>query len=93
MSRPTNTSSFADPEAHRADRVAHAELGDHPACDLGRAVDVVVGAGGRITELELFRGATAEEHRHLVLEFAPRTQQAVLGRQDERVPERATHAG
>ena len=59
-------------EAHRAERVAHAELGDHLAGDGGGAVDVVLGAGGGIGEDQLLGGAAAEQHRELVDELAAR---------------------
>ena len=77
-------------EADRPEQVAHAELRDHATRDLGRAVDVVVRARRRIVEHQFFGSAATQEHGHLVLELATRAQEAILGGQHQRVPERAT---
>ena len=53
-------------EAHRAERVAHAELGDHLTGDRRGAVDVVLRAGRRVGEDQLLGGPAAEQHRQLV---------------------------
>ena len=76
-------------EAHRAERVAHAVLGDHLPGDRGGAVDVVLRAGGGVGEDQLLGGAPAEQHRELVDQLAARHEELVLGGQRERVPERA----
>ena len=55
-------------EGQRAELLAHAPLADHLAGELGRALDVVAGAGGHVTEDELLGDAAAEEDREVVLE-------------------------
>ena len=52
-------------EAHRAEPLAHAELGDHLPGDRRGAVDVVSRAGGGVGEDELLGGPAAEQHRQL----------------------------
>ena len=74
------------------ERVAHPELGDHRAGDVGRALQVVLRAGGDLAERDLFGGAPAEQHRELVQQIAPRHQVAILERQLHRVAERAEAA-
>ena len=49
----------------RAERVAHAELGDHRARDVGGAQQVVLRAGRDLAERDLFGGAAAEQHGEL----------------------------
>ena len=81
------------PEAHRAERVAHPELGDHLPGDRGGAVDVVLRAGGGVGEDQLLRGAPTEQHRQLVDELAARHEELVLGGERERVARARGRAG
>ena len=72
----------------RADRVAHAVLGDHLARDLGGALDVVGRPGGDVARHDLLRDPTTHEHRELVAHLLARHQELVLLGQRERVAER-----
>jgi hypothetical protein len=78
----------------RADGFAHAELGDHRARHLGRALDVVEGAGGDVAAELLLGGAAAEGQRELADQAALLHVVALLVRQDpshaERAPARHT---
>jgi len=47
-------------ERQRAELVAHAELGDHPAGQVGRLLDVVAGTGRGVAEDQAFRGVADE---------------------------------
>ena len=53
-----------------AERVAHAELGDHRARDVGGALQVVLRAGRDLAERDLLGGAAAEQHRELAEQIA-----------------------
>ena len=75
------------PEGQRAELVAHPELGDHAAREVGRLLDVVAGAGGRVAEHEALRDVAAEQAGDLVLELGLALQVAVLGGQGHRVAE------
>ena len=81
------------PEPHRAERLAHPELGDHLAGDRRGAVDVVLRAGGRVGEDQLLGGAPAEQHRELVDQLAAPHEELVLGGQRERVARAHDRAG
>ncbi len=76
-------------ESERAELVAHAELGDHLTGDGRRPVDVVLGAGRRVLEDELFGAAAAEQHRQLVDQLVAGDEELVFGREGEGVAERA----
>ena len=75
-----------------AERVAHAELGDHRARDVGGALQVVLRAGRDLAERDLLGRAAAEQHRELAEQIAARHQVAILERQLHRVAERAEAA-
>ena len=66
------------PERERAELVAHPELGDHPAGQVGRLLDVVAGAGRRVAEDQPLGGVAAEEPGDLVLELGLALEVAVL---------------
>ena len=76
------------PEGERPELVAHAELGDHAPGEVGRLLDVVAGAGGRVAEDQALRDVAAEQARDLVLELGLALEVAVLGGQGHRVAER-----
>src|SRR4029078_11060615 len=57
------------PEGQRAEAIAHAELGDHPPCEVARLLDVVAGAGRGVPEDQALRDVAAEQARDLVLEL------------------------
>ena len=71
-----------------AERLVHAVARDHVARDVGRASQVVGGAGREDAEHQLLRSAAAQQHRDLVLQFLARHQVAVLGGALHRVAER-----
>ena len=75
------------PEGQRAELVAHAELGDHPAGEVGRLLDVVAGTGRGVAEDEPLGHVAAEQSGDLVLELGLALEVAVLGRQRHRVAE------
>ena len=75
------------PEGQRAEPVAHAELGDHPASQVGRLLDVVRGARRRVAEDHPLGDVAAEQAGDLVLELGLRLEVAVLGREGHRVAE------
>ena len=62
----------------RAQIVAHAEAGDHLAGDLGRALEVVRGAGCDVLAEELLRGAPAEKDGDLVEHAVAGLEEVVL---------------
>ncbi len=74
-------------EGERPELVAHAELGDHAAGQVGRLLDVVGGAGGGVAEDEPLGGVAAEQAGDLVLELALALQVAVLRGQGHGVAE------
>ena len=74
-------------EGQRAELVAHAELGDHPAGQVGRLLDVVAGAGRRVAEDQPLGDVAAEQPGDLVLELGLGLEVAVLVRQGHRVAE------
>ena len=74
-------------ERQRAELVAHAELGDHPAGQVGRLLDVVAGTGRGVAEDQPLGDVAAEEPGDLVLELGLALEVAVLGRQGHRVAE------
>ena len=76
----------------RAQRVAHAELGDHRARDVGGALQVVLRAGRNLAERDLFGRASAQQHGELTEQIAARHQIPILERQLHRVAERAEAA-
>ena len=76
----------------RAERVAHAELGDHRPRDVGGALEVVLRAGRDFAERDLLGGPAAEQHRELAQQVGPRHQVAILERQLHRVAQRAEAA-
>ena len=53
-------------EVQRAELVAHAPLGDHRPGELGRALDVVAGAGRLLAEHDLLGDPAAHQDRDLV---------------------------
>ena len=57
------------PERERAELVAHPELGDHPAGQVGRLLDVVAGARRRVAEDQPLGDVAAEQAGDLVLEL------------------------
>src|SRR5918997_3618206 len=75
---------------YRAEPGAHAVLGDHGPRHGGRLLDVVAGAGGGLVEDELLGRPATEGVREGVDHLRPGLGVLVLGRQHERVPERAT---
>ena len=75
-----------------ADRLAHPELGDHRARDVGRALQVVLRAGRDLAERDLLGRAAAEQHGELAEQVGARHQVAVLERELHRVAERAEAA-
>src|SRR5262245_1651794 len=75
-------------EGERTHRVAHAPLADHPAGELGRALEVVAGAGGEAVHRDLFGDAAAEENRNLIAQIVPRVVVLLVGRQLLREAER-----
>ena len=66
------------PEGQRAELVAHAELGDHAAREVGRLLDVVAGAGRGVAEDQPLGDVAAEQARDLVLELGLGLEVAVL---------------
>ena len=80
-------------ERARTDRVAHAVLGDHLARDLGRALDVVAGAGGDVAGDDLLGDAAAHQHRELVAQLLAGHQELVLLGQRQRVARARGRAG
>jgi hypothetical protein len=77
---------------HRAERLAHAVLGDHRPRDVGGALQVVARAGRDLAERDLLGAAPAEQHGQLGLQVAAAHQVAILERQLHRVAERAEAA-
>ena len=75
------------PERERAELVAHPELGDHPASQVGRLLDVVAGTGRRVAEDQALRDVAAEQAGDLVLELGLGLEVAVLLREGHRVAE------
>jgi hypothetical protein len=76
-----------------AELFRHAVAGDHGTCDVGDAPQIVRGAGGEMVEHNQFRGATAEQYRHLVLQFFARHKKAVFRWPLDGVAERAQSRG
>src|SRR5439155_24106179 len=73
---------------HGAELVRHAPLRDHPPRELGRALDVVLGAGGDVAEDDFFCDAAAHDARDLVAKLLARDEVLVLLRERERPAER-----
>ena len=63
-----------------AEVFAHAELRDHGAGDVGRALQVVLCTGRNLADRDFFCGPSAEQDGHLVLEILPRQQVSILER-------------
>ncbi len=74
-------------EGQRPETIAHPELRDHPASQVGRLLDVVRRARGGVAEDESLRGIAAEQTRDLVLELGLGLEIPILGRQGHRVAE------
>mgnify|MGYP000915167492 CR=1 FL=1 len=74
-------------EHARAELVAHAELGDHPAGQVGRLLDVVARTGRGIAEDQPLGDVAAKQSGDLVLELRLRLEVAVLHGQPHRVTE------
>ena len=79
-------------EVHDADAIAHAPFGHHRSGQIGRALQVVLGAGRDLAERHLLGRPAAEQHRQLVHQVLLLHQIAVFGRQLHRVAERAEAA-
>ena len=66
--------------AHRAQLVAHAELGHHAAHQLGGLLDVVAGPGADGAQHRQLGGSSAQHDRDAVGQLVLGEQVAVLGR-------------
>src|SRR5581483_10722681 len=75
-------------EGERPHRVAHAPLADHLARELGRAFEIVAGAGRQAVHRDLFGDAAAEENRDLILQVGARVVVFLVGRELLREAER-----
>src|SRR5262245_42976324 len=75
-------------EGERTHRVAHAPLADHLARHLGRALEVVAGAGREAVHRDLFGNAAAEEDRDLIVQVVARVIVLLVDRQLLRETER-----
>ena len=62
----------------QSEPLAHAELADHLAGDIGRVLDILLGAGRDVTEDDLFGGSTAHRGRHARDQLRLRRQVAIL---------------
>ncbi len=68
-------------EGERTHRVAHAPLADHPAGQIGGALEVVAGAGRDAADGDLLGDAAAEQDRDLILEVLARVVVLLVDRQ------------
>ena len=75
---------------HRAELVAHAVLHDHASGDGCGLLDVVGGTRARVGEDDLLGGASTEQHRQLIYQFAPPRQEFVVRRKSQSVAKRPT---
>ena len=80
------------PERERAEPVAHAVFGDHPACPVGRLLDVVRRAGGGVAEDQALGGVAREHPGDLVFELGLALEVTILHRQTHRVAQGHTPA-
>ena len=81
---------FGGAEVHIADGVGHTPLGDHLACDLARALDVVARARGDVFDDDLFRRSAAQHHTDLVEQFLFGVMVVVVLRQRDGISRRLT---
>ena len=79
--------------AHRAQLLAHAELGDHAPDQLGRLLDVVAGAGADGAEHGQLRRPAAQHHGDAVVQLVLGEDVAVLGGHLQGVAERSAGPG
>ena len=75
-------------EGERAHRVAHAPLAHHAARHLGRALEVVAGAGRQAVHRDLLGDAAAEQNRDLIVEVVARVVVLLVDRELLREAER-----
>src|SRR5207245_2211009 len=75
------------PKGERAELLAHAELGHHPPGEIGRLLDVVRSAGGRVAEDHLLRRVAPKEPGDLILELRLALEISIFGRESHRVSE------
>ena len=78
---PQENFAFVFSIDHGAERVRHTVAGNHVACDMGSALEIVAGARGHLVHEHLFSDTPAKQHANLVQHVLAVIAVAVLRRQ------------